>query len=99
MRIVCQELEGWYLGEPDALADAYGKESLRNIGRRARFRDPDAVQQPSAALKKLVPEFQKTGGARLMGGFITRERNKSASFHALLTGIDKIWTEMNHDRE
>ena len=25
VRIVCQELEAWYLGEPDALADAFGK--------------------------------------------------------------------------
>ena len=32
IRIVCQELEAWYLGEPDALADAFGREALRNIG-------------------------------------------------------------------
>ena len=29
VRIVCQELEAWYLGEPDALADAFEIERLR----------------------------------------------------------------------
>ena len=69
VRIVCQELEAWYLGEPDALADAFGKESLRRIGGRARFRDPDAVQQPSEALRRLVPGFRKVSGAKTMAGF------------------------------
>lgn len=65
VRIVCQELEAWYLGEPDAPAEGFGNERLRGISRKARFRDPDAVQKPSEALKRLVPEFQKGSG----GGF------------------------------
>ena len=94
VRIVCQELEAWYLGEPDALADAFGKESLRRIGGRARFRDPDAVPQPSEALKRLVPGFRKVNGAKTMAGFITRERNYSKSFQVLLTGLDKLCGEV-----
>ena len=94
VRIVCQELEAWYLGEPDALADAFGKESLRRIGGRARFRDPDAVQQPSEALKRLVPGFRKVNGAKTMAGFITRERNYLKSFQVLLSGLDKLCVEV-----
>ena len=93
VRIVCQELEAWYLGEPDALADAFGKESLRRIGGRARFRDPDAVQQPSEALKSLVPGFRKVSGAKTMAGLLTRERNYSKSFQVLLSGLDKLCGE------
>ena len=29
VRIVCEELEAWYLGEPDALAEAFDDEKLR----------------------------------------------------------------------
>lgn len=90
VRIACQELEAWYLGEPEALADAYRDDNLRAIGRRARFRDADAVQQPSAALESLVPEFQKVSGARRMARFLSRERNHSTSFQALMTGIDRL---------
>lgn len=94
VRIVCQELEAWYLGEPDALAEAFGKEALRGIGRRAQFREVDAVQQPSAALERLVPEFQKVSGARRMARFLSRERNQSSSFQVLLAGIDRLQAEM-----
>ncbi len=94
VRIVCQELEAWYLGEPDALADAFDKESLRRIGRKTRFRDPDAVQQPSDALKRLVPGFRKVSGAKSMAGLLTRERNNSKSFQVLLSGLDRLYAEL-----
>ena len=90
IRIVCQELEAWYLGEPDALAEAFGNERLRSIGRRARFRDPDAVPFPSVALSELVPDVTKRIAAEAMSALLTRERNASTSFQALLTGLDRV---------
>lgn len=90
VRIACQELEAWYIGEPDALADAYDNEALRHIGRKARFRHADRVQQPAAALERLVPEFQKVSGARRMARFLTKERNRSKSFQVLLAGIERL---------
>lgn len=90
VRIACQELEAWYLGEPDALADAFEKESLRRIGSRARFRKPDTVAYPAEALAKLVPQFQKVSGARLLANHLTRERNRSPSFRALLDGVERL---------
>lgn len=93
VRIVCQELEAWYLGEPDALADAFETERLRNIGRKARFRNPDAVQQPSIALRSLVPGFRKVKGARMMARLLSRERNESKSFQVFLSGLDKLHAE------
>lgn len=90
VRIVCQELEAWYLGEPDALADAFGREGLRRIGQQARFREPDAVPRPSEAVERLVPEFQKVSGARRMAGHLSRERNRSESFRAFVAGIGVI---------
>ena len=98
IRIACQELEAWYLGEPDALADAYAKENLRGIGRRARFRDPDAVVSPSTEVRRLVPEFQKTGGARRMAVHLSRQRNRSASFQALIQGIENICQDMRQQQ-
>ena len=90
VRIPCQELEAWYLAEPDALADAFRNESLRGIGSRTRFRRPDQVRHPSRALEGLVPGFQKTSGARLMSCHVTRLRNRSPSFRAMLEGIERL---------
>ena len=90
IRIACQELEAWYLGEPDALADAFDTPSLRNIRRRTKLRDPDSVVRPSAEIERLIPEFQKVSGARRMAEHLTRERNHSTSFHLLLNGIEAV---------
>ena len=53
IRIACQELEAWYFGDPDSLAEAFSDSDLLTIGSRARFRDPDGIQQPSEALAEL----------------------------------------------
>lgn len=94
IRIACQELEAWYLGEPDALADAFGREALRGIGQRARYREPDAVARPSEAVERLVPEFQKVSGARRMARYVTRERNRSTSFRVFMAGIEAVAADL-----
>ena len=93
VRIVCYELESWYLGDPEALAQAFGDNQLRRIDQRARFRDPDSVQQPADALRSLVPGFQKVAGARKMADVISRQRNRSHSFQVLMSGIDRLCSE------
>ena len=90
IRLACQELEAWYLGEPDALAEVFKKESLRKIGSRARFRRPDAVPFPATELAKLVPQYQKVSGSRALADHLTRERNCSPSFHAMMDGVERL---------
>ena len=99
VRIACQELEAWYLGDPKGLAEAFRNPKLAGIGSRARFRDPDAVVHPSAEVRKLVPEFQKVSGARTMGPSLSRERSHSRSFQVLLEGIDRLVAGMLSSRE
>ena len=90
IRLACQELEAWYFGEPDALAEAFKKESLRKIGSRARFRRPDAVPYPASELAKLVPRYQKVSGSRVLADHLTRERNCSPSFQAMMNGVERL---------
>ena len=95
VRIVCQELESWFLGEPEALAEAFGDKSLRNLGSKARFRVPDTVPKPSDDLRKLLPTFAKVSGAKKMACYLTRERNKSHSFQVLMSGLDKLCEDLD----
>lgn len=95
VRIACQELEAWYLGEPEALGRAFGNANLADLGQQARFRDSAVVVQPAAALEDLVPEFQKVSGARLMALHLTRERNRSTSFRCFIEGIGRVSGGMN----
>lgn len=64
IRLVCQELEGWYIGDLAALAAAFNRPRLDTAAHRKRFAEPDAWQKPSVEVKRLVPAFQKYSGAR-----------------------------------
>lgn len=91
VRIVCRELEAWYIGEPCALAKAFPshtKEILKELGKR-RYRNPDTVHQPSKVIAGLVPEFQKRSGAQRVAEHLSLD-NKSRSFQAFIEGIERL---------
>ena len=90
IRIVCQELEAWYLGDPDALADAFCDEKLRRIKNQPRYRNPDSIVKPSTFIKWRIPSFGKRSGARAMAQLISRDRNRSHSFAVFLDGVEKL---------
>lgn len=93
VRIVCQELEAWYLGDPQALATAFEDESLSRLTDKARFRRPDEVVGPAKILKTRIPGFQKISAARRMAAHMDRARNKSRSFHCFLEAVDRVISE------
>ena len=91
VRVVCRELEAWYIGEPAALALAFpgaGGRVQREL-RKRRFRNPDEVVNPSAAVARLIPEFQKRRGARSMAEFLSRD-NRSRSFQVFIEGLERL---------
>lgn len=89
VRIACRELEAWYFGDPEALADAYQNPALRNLSGRKDYRQVDAIVSPSRRLERLVPEFGKTDAARRMGTRLRLEPNvnTSRSFQVTLDAI------------
>ena len=91
VRVVCRELEAWYLGEPAALALAFPSAAMRvqRELRKRRFRNPDEVVNPSAAVARLIPEFQKRRGARRMAEFLSRD-NRSRSFQVFVEGLERL---------
>jgi hypothetical protein len=96
VRIVCQELEAWYIGDIDALSREYGEVSLHYKKLQKRFRDPDSIDKPSLVLKEILPAFQKLSGARRMGERLRLESNKSKSFAIFIAGVQRIATEMGY---
>lgn len=87
IRIACQELEAWYLGDPQALALAYRDVKLRRLDARARFRNPDSVVNPAQTLERLIPEFQKVTGARQLAEVMDAGRNRSRSFQVFIEAV------------
>ncbi len=101
IRIACQELEAWYLGVPDVLADVYARPKLTELGRKIKYRNPDRIGSPSSELVKLVPEFRKLEGARRMGVAmpLTESLNRSKSFRVFVEGVRRISAVSTHKGE
>lgn len=96
VRIVCQELESWYLGDLAALASAFENPALNNARLRKRFAAPDAWAKPSIELKRLVPQFQKLGGARAMAAHLSPADHRSHSLQVFVNGVRALATQMGH---
>ena len=94
VRVVCRELEAWYMGDVDALTSTFpgAAKQIRMRMAKHRFRNPDDVAQPAMALAKLIPAFQKRSAARKMGALLSRQ-NHSHSYQAFLRGIDRLQAE------
>lgn len=96
IRLVCQELEGWYVGDLHALEAAFPEYRINTPALRKKFSDPDSWQKPSVELRRLLPSFQKLSGARSMALILRRDGNNSKSFCVFLDGIHEIVREMGY---
>lgn len=91
VRLACQELEAWYLGDLVAVASAFAQPKVASPAQRKRYAEPDDWQKPSVEIKRLVPSFQKRSGARAMGGHLREpEFNRSSSYAKFITGLKRL---------
>lgn len=95
IRLVCQELESWYIGDIEALALAFDPQ-LDAPALRKRFADPDTWQKPSKELERLIPKFQKGAGARVMAQHLRETGNLSHSFNVFVDGLKRMAGQMGY---
>jgi hypothetical protein len=90
IRLICQELESWYLGDPDSLEKAYpsAKKGIANLAKR--FPDPDTCQKPSRELERDLEDFQKNDAARRMGRLLQYQNSRSISFRVFSEGVVRL---------
>lgn len=96
VRLVCQELEAWYLGDLAALGRAFDDPKIDSPANRKKFIDPDSWQKPSVEVKRLAPSFQKGSGARIMGDALDVHNNRSNSFRVFINGITNLASQMGY---
>ncbi|OLK19915.1 cytoplasmic protein [Xanthomonas oryzae pv. oryzae] len=96
VRLVCQELESWYIADLNALALAFPECKIDTPALRKRFAQPDSWKKPSAELERLIPAFQKRSGARLMADRLREEDSRSPSFRAFVNGVRRLAHELGY---
>jgi hypothetical protein len=94
VRIVCRELEAWYLGEMGAIQKSYPNFKLDKFKSKAKFRTPDKLNAADE-LKNMLPEFQKIASARTISKHlsISDEDNKSESFRQFVMGVSNFFQQ------
>lgn len=91
VRIVCHQLESWYLGDLYAVAKVYGNEKiLKNLNKK-KYRNPDAITDAKYELRRMIPEHQQISGAKKLSKEISIENNRSKSFQVFVSGLIKIY--------
>lgn len=89
IRIVCTELEGWYLTDRDALAAALLSGSRLGRWPRDLVGPPDDIRMPAQRLSRLAT-FRKRDLAREMGRRISLEPGTSHSFNLFVRTLRGI---------
>lgn len=91
VRIACRELESFYFGDLAAVEAGLGLRGLVAQKKKAKYRNPDAIGNPSEELEKLTGNaYQKVSGSRAIGPHLNVEQNTSRSFNVLVAGIRRL---------
>ncbi len=89
VRIVCTELESWFIGDLAAVAQAYSVRKAMNQN-RGKYRDPDKLANAKNELRLIVPAYQPIIGARAIAPYMNIESNKSHSFNVFIRGLKNL---------
>ncbi len=97
VRIICRELESWYLADLAAVEKGLGRKGLSDLQGKRKYRIPDEIPYPSKDLIRLVPSYQKISGTRLIGPHLDLENTRSSSFACLMESLGKMIRELHTD--
>lgn len=90
VRIVCHELEAWYLGDMPAIQAVFPRFNPAKHINKAQFRSPDNCQNPKKILKGIVGEYAQIATAKAIAPYIDTVNNKSESFRQFVSGVLKF---------
>lgn len=88
VRIVCQELEGWFIGDSLAVNAAYPRCKFSND--TAKYRDPDRLTNASDELARLTGDRTKQTRASLIAPHLDPARNHSRSFRLFFETLHRL---------
>lgn len=94
IRIICHELESWFLGDLSAVEIAYGLKpsTLSRKQESKKYRDPDRLNSAKQDLKTLLSEYEYYPGthSKTIAPHLSLSNNKSQSFQIFIQGIYKL---------
>lgn len=94
VRIVCHELESWYLADLAAVEKGLDIHRLQRRQNEEKYRSPDNLQSPKGELRRLTGDrYQEIGGSRAIAPYLDMDNTRSGSFVAFVSGVRRILSE------
>jgi hypothetical protein len=96
IRIICHELECWYLGDLQAIKAVYPRFSPDKYINSSVFRNVDKIQNAPEKILNIVPELNKREYlpklefSRKVSAHLNIDRNKSTSFRHFVSAVRKL---------
>lgn len=88
IRIVCHELETFYLGDLQAVALGLNRNGLEKSQYKSAYKSPDKLVNAKQILKKLTQgAYREVSGSRAISAHLNIHSNCSVSFNQLVSGI------------
>lgn len=102
IRIICRELESWFLGDLLAVQLAYPRFKPDQYQNKADFRNVDKISHPNKYLLKIIPEYSdrenlpKLEVSETIAPFLDFARNSSSSFKHTISAINYLIADEEH---
>ena len=96
IRIVCTELESWFLGDLNAVEEAFHVD-LSKKKNKTIYKNPDVISNAKQELRRLVPQYQPISGAERISKFLDINRNRSKSFQVFISGVRRLCLEESNE--
>ncbi|AOX00112.1 hypothetical protein BJP34_12230 [Moorena producens PAL-8-15-08-1] len=92
IRIVCHELESWFLGDLAAVEKAYNMKpnKLSKKQSKQKYRNPDQLNSAKQELKGLVKEYYPGTHSKKIAPHLSLTDNTSHSFQVFIKGIKHL---------
>ena len=92
IRIVCHELESWFLGDLAAVEKAYNlhPNTLSKKQTSKKYRNPDRLNSPKQELIALVDEYYAGTHSKKIAPHLSLTKNTSPSFQVFIQGIHQL---------
>ena len=90
VRIVCQELESWFLGDLAAVAAAYPAAARNLKTTHRKYPHPDRMTNAAEELGRLTGTPGKVGRAKAISACLTVDANLSSSFNIFISGLKRL---------
>lgn len=95
VRIVCQELEAWFLGDLAAVGAAFPGSKATQRQTKSNARNPDVFPNASQLIEQLTGSAAKVGRAQIIAQHLNISANRSPSFRLLVSTIDSLVSRRN----